>query len=517
MKSLFVIKGAIACSILFAASCSKNLDRYPINTTTSKEVFSTADGVKSALAKVYGSYATTGSGGPGSGDLAGIDAGTSDFLRLYWMAQELTTDEASCAWTADPGILPLSTMTWDPNNPLLNGLYNRSIYQITVANAFLRQSNGNTAANANDLKHYRAEARFLRAYQYWVLMDLFGNPPFVDESTPVGKVEPPRIARAELFKYVESELKAIDADLAAPKANEYGRADKAAAWALLARLYLNAKVYTGQDRYNDAATYAQKVIQSSYNLKTDYAHLFMSDNNLNNPEIILSINYDGNKTQNWGGMTFLIRGSSSSDEKDFGIPTGGWGGLVARKNLPKLFGDDYKNSPDKRAKLLAGDTYDITDMSKYAQGIKVHKFNNKKSDGTTPAGAQDFASTDFPLFRLAEQYLIYAEAVLRGATGSQATALQYVNDLRSRANATPLTSINLDDVLAERGRELYWEGFRRTDLIRYDKFTSSSYLWQWKGNTQNGMGVSSDLNVFPIPASDLGVNSNLLQNPGYAK
>ncbi|AYD48833.1 RagB/SusD family nutrient uptake outer membrane protein [Arachidicoccus soli] len=518
--SNIILAGALA---LTTFSCNKDLNRVPINTTTAQDVFSTAASTKEALAKVYGAFALTGSTGSGSSDLGGIDAGTSDFLRLYWNAQELPTDESICAW-GDPGISDLNFMSWTSGNILLNGLYNRSLYQITVVNSFLRSTEKPASGiSATDLTHYRAEARFLRAYQYWVLMDLFGNPPFIDENSLIGTVPPKQIMRADLFKYVESELLAIIPDLAAPKTNEYGRADQAADWALLARLYLNAKVYTGTDRSTDAITYATKVINAGYSLMPKYKNLFMADDNKNNPETILSINYDLNQTQNYGGTTFLVNGCIDGNipggPSAYGVPGGGWGGNRARSPLPKLFGSDYTTSNDSRAKLLQGNVYDISSVSTFAQGIKTAKFSNMNSDGTTPANASVYVSTDFPLFRLGEQYLIYAEAVLRGGTGGDmATAISYINKLRERAygnTSGDVTSISLPFILDERARELYIEGFRRTDLIRFGEFTTSTYIWPWKGGTAGGRSVEDKYNLYPIPSSDIVSNTNLVQNPGY--
>ena len=508
-------------------SCSKKLDRMPINTTGSKDVYGNMQGIKQALAKVYGAFALTGSTGSGSSDLGGIDAGQSDFLRLYWNAQELPTDETLCAW-GDPGIPDLNEMTWTSGNLLLNGLYNRSIYQITVANSFLREtanlSDGFTEEDKINVQHYRAEARFIRAYQYWVLMDLFANPPFTDENSAIGKVAPPQIKRADLFNYIESELKAIEPDLVEARQNEYGRADQAADWALLARLYLNATVYTGAGRYSDAVTAASKVINSSYTLHPHYNELFLADNNLNNPETILAIAYDGNVTQNYGGTTFLVNGcidgSTGAGPASYGVPAGGWGGLRARAPFPKLFGADYTKSKDKRATLLWGTDYEITNQSTFSQGVKVIKFRNLNHDGSLPDNASSFVSTDFPLFRLAEQYLIYAEAVLRGGTsGDKATAISYINLLRQRAygdNSGDVSSIDLNFILDERARELYYEGFRRTDLIRFDKFTGNGYVWPWKGGIKDGSSVDKRYNIYPIPASDIAANpDNLDQNDGY--
>jgi hypothetical protein len=512
----------------FTVSCNKDLNRTPTNAITSQLAFNSPAGYKQALAKVYGSYALTGSGGPGSTDLGGIDPGTSDFLRLYWGAQELTTDEAAIVWN-DPGLPEFHNMNWTSSNVMLTGLYNRCLYQVTVANAFIRESapetvaaRGITGTEATNIAQYRAEARFLRAFQYWVLMDLYANPPFVTENDPIGSFLPPQITRANLFNYVESELRSVDSVMVAPRQNEYGRADRAAVWALLARLYLNAEVYLGANngRYTDAVTYANRVINSGYTLSPNYRNLFLADNNSNNSEIILPIVYDGVHTQNWGGTTFIINASINAgmNPPAFGVPNGGWGGIRSTRNLPLKFGD-YSGNTDKRA-MFSGSTLDIIDPLVFTQGLAVTKFKNITSSGATaPSANGTWTSTDFPLFRLGEMYLIYAEAVLRGgAGGSTATALQYVNTLRARAfgnNLNGLGSLTLNNIIDERARELYWEGTRRTDLIRFNMFTPATYLWPYKGGVREGRAVDPKYNVFPIPATDIIANPNLRQNTGY--
>jgi hypothetical protein len=514
-----------AASVLTMASCSKNLDRLPNNGIYADSVYSSLAGYKQSLAKVYGAFALTGSNGPGSTDLAGIDAGLSDFLRMYWDAQELASDEAICAWVTDANgaIQELNTMNWSVNNAILTGLYNRCFYQITVANSFIRESasdavaaHGITGSDADEITHYVAEARFIRAYQYWVLMDLIGNPPFVTENDPIGSFLPPQISRDSLFGYVESELKAIEPDLLDARTNEYGRVDKGADWALLARLYLNAEVYTGTARWADAATYAKKVIDAGYQLKTNYNELFLADNNVNNPEMILPINYDALNTQTYGGTTFIVNASINTDmgTDKFGVPSGGWGGNRAKPTLPNLF-SDLSGSTDKRA-MFYGSTKDVTAINQFTDGLAVTKFRNINADGSTPANAGTFCSIDFPLFRLGEVYLTYAEASLRN--NDAATAVAAFNTIRQRAYGNTsgnISSVTLDDILAERGRELYWEGYRRTDLIRFGKYTGANYLWQWKGGVKDGTGVDSHLNIFPIPSTDIVANTNLVQNPGY--
>lgn len=532
MKNIH-LKIWIAVAIAGSASCSKQLNLQPVHTNTADIQYSSLEGYKEALAKVYGSYSLISSQGTGNSDVnfAGIsDVGVTDFVRAFWNLEDLTTDEAVCAWN-DADLQSMHNLNWVATNLYTHVIYARSLYQITVCNEFIRQSSdaelssrGITGNDAAEVRQFRAEARFLRAYQYWVLMDLFGNPPFVTDKDPIGKYIPPQISRDSLFNYVESELLAIQPDLVAPKQNEYGRADEAADWALLARLYLNAEVYTGKARYTDAINYAGKVINAGYSLMPKYKNLFMSDNNENNPEQILSIAYDATSSQNYGGTTFLIcsaHGTDPTDDAAYGIPAGGWLGNRSTQNLPLLFGNNYSSSSDGRS-LFGPGSLAVNDVLDFSQGVDVYKFSNVSSAGKTPYSPNGvLCSTDFPLFRLAEQYLIYAEAVLRGGTGGDLnTATNYINLLRERAygnTSGDITSsqLTLPFILDERGRELYWEGFRRTDLIRFGDFTSNSYLWPWKGGVAAGTGVSNNYNLFPIPAAEITVNPNLHQNPGY--
>ncbi|MEO6452506.1 MAG: RagB/SusD family nutrient uptake outer membrane protein, partial [Ginsengibacter sp.] len=332
---------------------------------------------------------------------------------------------------------------------------------------------------------------------------------------------PPQARRSEVFSYIESELKAIEADMPAPRTNEYGRADKGAVWALLARIYLNAAVYTGTAKYTEAITYSKKVIDGGYTLVTNYNWLMRADNNLNTSEFIFTINYDGLHTQGYGGTTFLTHAPVGGDmaASTFGIG-GGWSGARTTKNLPALF-PDVTGTLDKRAQFFTtNQNLEIADLTNFKDGLAVTKYRNVKRDGTS-GQSQDFSDVDMPLFRLSEMYLIYAEAVLRSGTGGDAvTALGYINTIRTRAYTNASGNIvsgqlTLDFILDERARELYWEGFRRTDLIRFNRFVESTYLWPWKGGVSSGTGVSSIRKIFPIPSRDINSNTNLRQNGGY--
>ncbi len=511
---------ALLFATVMIGSCVKDLNVTPKdpNIVTSLTVYDSPAAYKEGLAKLYATFALSGQQGPaGQPDIAGIDEGFSNYLRQYWNAQELSTDEAVIAWN-DASIKDFHWQTWAPNDVFIAAIYSRIMYTVALCNEYIRATTGKTDA---DIVKYNAEARFIRALAYYHAIDLFGNPPFVTEADSPGAFFPKQTTRAALFTYIESELKAIEGVLGAPRF-EYARADQAAAWTLLAKLYLNAKVYIGQDKNTECVTYCNKVIAAGYTLIPKYANNFTADNNLS-PEMILAITSDGQHTQTYGGMTYLIHagiGGSMSPAR-FGVG-GGWGGIRTTKAFVNKFADPSGNT-DKRAMFWTdGQKLDISDIGQFTDGWAITKYSNLTSTGAAaPHAHPDFVDTDYPLFRLADVYLMYAEAVLRGATtGDATTALGYVNALRQRAYGNASGNITagqltLDFILDERARELYWEGHRRTDLIRFGKFTGGAYLWPWKGKVAAGDATESFRDLYPIPSNDLGANPTLKQNPGY--
>lgn len=711
-------------------SCFNDLDTLPLDEDeiTSNVVYEDPNSYKQVLAKLYAGLSVSGQQGPaGLPDISGIDEGFSTYLRQYWKAQELSTDEAVIAWN-DGNIHDFHQQDWDANNEFITAMYNRIFYQISLCNEYLREtsdekldSRGVEGALRQEIIRYRAEARFLRGLSYWHALDMFRNVPFVTEEDAVGSFFPQQINKNDLFTFVESEMKAIEADLADPRSNDYGRADKAAAWMVLAKMYLNAEVYLGTARYTECIEYCKRIIDSGYQLDTEYEHLFLADNHTADG-IIFSINFDGLNTQTFGGMTFVVHAAvgGSMSPADFGVD-GGWGGtrttkaivekfpaigegsvvvapndgsvypyiyapgsyqgwdpanpatvlasvnddgnyegflyfaeentefkftpapnwdtdfgdnggdgtldpqganiLVADPGFYKVnvdlnnltytlekttwgligsatpggwdndtdltydvekgaltltvdlvpgeikfranddwalnFGDDggdallnrdganiqiasagnyeivlYLDKPDytysialpafdSRAMFYTnGQNLEIEDISLFTDGYAITKFKNITSDGQ-PGSDLVYMDTDFPMFRIADVYLMYAEAVLRGGTGGDAgTALGYVNAIRERAykgsgGNIAANEMNLDFIIDERARELYWECHRRTDLIRFGRFSNTTYLWPWKGGVPEGVSRDNIYDVFPIPSSDLGANPNLVQNTGY--
>ncbi|MDL2221577.1 RagB/SusD family nutrient uptake outer membrane protein [Parabacteroides sp. OttesenSCG-928-N08] len=512
---LFALSVSLTMSF---TSCVGDLDVKPIDPSVTQEFDQDA-----VFAKIYATMALTGQQGPdGNGDLDGIDEGTSAFFRLIFTINEYPSDEVICSW-GDEGIPELNYINWGSSHGQLMGLYARLNFDVTLCNHFLEMTEGMTDEKS---VRQRAEARFMRALNFYYLMDIYGNVPFSEKVT---SDLPDQIQRADLFAYIEKELKEIEADMYEPRQAPYGRADKAATWLLLSRMYLNAEVYAGTARWADAIAYSQKVIDSAYELAPVYQHLFMADNdgssvNKANQEIILPIRQDGVKIRSWGCGLYLIA-SMHTEGMTFWGTTEGWGGVRARAALTKKFfrdgnvpsGDEAaltKAAGDDRALFFSVDrTVDITNVNTFKEGLSIGKFSNIRAD---KANTNDplYTDMDVPFMRMAEAYLNLAEATLRNG-GDQSVALNAVNQLRKRANASQLATITLDGLLDERSREFYAEGYRRMDLIRYGYFTSNSYVWDWKGGTPKGTGVASFFNLCPIPIGDLNANEKLVQNPGY--
>jgi hypothetical protein len=530
MKKLFKVSYlAFALSVL---SCTNDLNTVPKDDDQflSEDFFSTEASYKQGLAGVYGNLSLTGTTGAGSSNISGIDAGTSQYGRCLWYMQDLSTDEVIWSYENDPGTADIQRTNWTASNPIFRGMYGRAMFQVALVNEYLRQTSdakldarGVSAATKADVQKYRAEVRVIRALAYYHIMDMFGKAAFVTENDPVGDFKGPQYDREQLFTYIETELKAleIDTNLADARANEFGRADKGLAWMILSKMYLNSESYFGTAKYTECITYANKIIGAGYQLATNYQHNFMADSNTNSAknEIIFPLQSDGRTTQNYGPTTVIINGEVGSIEGNgAALGVGGWGGaLRVRKQFGEKFADASFANDARKTLITANRNPIISTVSDRDTGYIITKFTNKTSTGANGSD-QGFVDTDFPLFRLADVYLMVAECQLRGGTGAtSAQALGYVNALRTRANGQTIAAanLNLDFILDERLRELHWEAHRRQDLIRFGKFTGGSYNWAWKGNGINGIALPQYYKLYPLPAESLAANSNLTQNTGY--
>lgn len=510
---------------LYAASCVNDLNTSPIDedVVTSELVFETPENFRLVLAKMYAGLSMTGQEGPaGQADIQGIDEGFSSYVRQLWTHQVITTDEAVVAWN-DPGLPDYNFQSWNESNEFVRAMYSRIYYQITLANEFIREAE---QSNEPVVADYKNEARFLRALSYWHALDMYGgNVPFVTEEDLIGAFMPEPSSAQELFDYIESELLDVVDDLPSPGGNEYGRADQGVVWTLLAKLYLNAEVYTGTDRSADAYEYASLLIDSgAYTLAEEYEHLFLIDND-ETGEIIFPVRFDGDNARTFGGTTFLICASLGGSMESDAFGTGcAWAGNRTTPEFVSLFEED-PDADDEYAWLdgralfhTDGQSLEIDNLSEFTSGFAVQKYRNVTSTGERGKNSE-FMDLDFPMFRLGDVYLMYAEAAIR-AGGDLSRATDLVNELRERAYGDvsgniSQSDLSLDFIIDERGRELYWEGHRRTDLVRFGLYTGGDYVWSYKGGSQEGSSTSSHLNIFPIPAADLNENLNLEQNPGY--
>ncbi len=553
INKLFILSAA---AILFS-SCLKDLDTLPLNTTdfTSENAYANEDSYLKALSYINGYYMLVGQDEAGKNDLGFSDSGQSEFLRQWFNMNEMTCDGLKCVW-GDSYLTELQHDSWGSStNDALVAVYTRAVKAIALVNEFLLQTTDSKieARGQSSLKGeiagYRAEARFHRAMFFYVLMDEFGNPPFPMPEN-IGGENPSRITRTDLFNWLETELLDLGSDNSAMPAVgsvPYPRPTKGSVWALLSRMYLNAEVYTGTARWQDAKDAAKKVIGMGYSLAPKYSDMFRQDNTENGSaekEFIFAIAYDRVSTQSWGGTSTFASASLSEEANlklgaEFGLSIingENWAGYhvpndyVARFQLngvvwgskTNVFGYDRASS-DKRAFFTNYGSVQDFDEKQVSTGWMCWKFCGLDSkdklvqqDGVP--GNWKLSSADMPIFRLAEMYLNYAEADARlnGGVVKDADALKYVKDLRDRAGVSMPSEVNLEWLLDERAREFMWEGHRRVDLIRFGKFTDVNYPWTLKGGLMNGkIALPSYKTIFPIIQSDLSSNNNLVQNEGY--
>ena len=519
MKNIKILMMSFAAvATLGLSSCVQDLETTPIdpNIELPGDVLKDEAAFEALLAKCYQGLACSSSDGANGGpDINGVDGGFGQYLRAYFNLQCLTTDEAVCCWN-DTGLPDMHNMNWQASNQFIVAMYYRIFYQVSLCNELIRQVNANPAGVVFQNKGALiAEARALRALSYYHAIDMFGNVPFATEHDSVGAVGPRQIMRPELFEYIEKECKELieGNDLAAEGTNVYGRCDKGFVKMILAKLYLNAEVYVGQDRYAECAALCEDLV-GKYTLAENFADLFAADNDrfaVGTQEIIFAVPHDGINTTSYGGTNFLIFAGTGGDMNaaEAGISSG-WGGLSVTKQVAERYAEG-----DARAMFFTDYGTAITDREVFTSGgYKSVKFRNVNSDGSA-AQTTGFVDTDFPLFRVADAHLMLAECAARGKADN-AKGLASLNAVRERAGLDAVSSFTAQDVLDERSRELMWEGHRRSDLIRFGQFTTDAYLWEYKGAVYEGKAVDDHRNLFPLPPADVNANGKLDQNPGYA-
>lgn len=515
MKKIYIIIAALA-ALMACGACTDDLDQKPVIGDTSETVYSRIDGYRSVLAKVYSSYSLIGAErGGGSADISSEQG--QDMIRNLFNMQELPTDEAAYKYASGDMLTNISFMQWDVNDVWVSDTYYRLYYIVALSNELLRNCASVPGSFSDseraEVATYALEARFMRAYTYWWVLDLFGKGPFVDENMPLTGYIPEAYDGSQLYDFIKNEIDQIAPLL--PETPSYARAGRAAAYALGARLAINGKVYTDTDHSAEALDYCKKVMALPYSLESDYRLLFNADNDRRTNEIIFAFATDNENSATWGSATYIIAGNCPNDGDDvrdlFGVGTA-WGNFSTRGEFTSLFAD----GDGRRLFLTDGrDEFFTEGIETANQGYRSYKWTNLDDNGNQACVTDIGVNTDFPAFRLAEIYLTAAEAVLRGATGmSRAEALGLVNELRKRAYGDDSGKVsdaqfNLEFLLDERARELYHELHRRTDLVRFDRFTTAAYIWQWKGGVIDGRAVNSRYNIYPIPMTELSANPNL--------
>ncbi len=530
MKKIFTI----FCMMALLVSCE--LDQYPHTETTSKDVYVSAENYESVLSGIYTSMIVNLS------SISGDDR-FQNYTRALLMFQEATTDNMDNVWAAGESTTDLNNLEWSAGDPWISAIYYHIYNIVALSNEFIRNASDEKISSFSDddkkkIIGWRNEARCLRALAYYHALDLFPAVPFVDESDPVGSYIPETYTREQLFGYLESELTELSSEGVLP-VSAYGHVTSGTASAILAKMYLNAEVYVGKVYYNECIKACKDVISMGYSLEDTYSNLFNADNHKRSNEIIFALACNATNTVAWGAGTYMVCATrfdfDAGMTEDFGVATY-WNCLRARPQLVDKFADGdsrgkfgsrnraaYTDSPEEGWYKVEGDTKyvyqdrpkEIIGHDETTSGWLINKWSNLTDSGEAASDTRvNGAETDFPIFRLADVYLMYAEAVLRGATeGTRGEALGYVNEIRERAYGNTDGNIadadlTLDFILDERARELYTEATRRTDLIRFGKYTSG-YTWNWKGGVKDGKDVDSKYTILPIPEAELSANPQL--------
>lgn len=593
MKSIinkFIVGSLILASGAGFTSCVGDLDQEPKDpsvVTSGQFKDNPQEYIAGLLANCYAGMTISGQGGAGESDITSPDAGMSCYSRAVYMLNEFPTDEVAWIYFSDAGVEELVKATWGSDNPVLNLAYSRFYTHIAVCNDFLRNMKNlgewdidptqlkspDGTPMTDEIAQFCLEARALRAYSYFHVIDFFGRAAVawdVDDNgnvIPYGQIPPQAESRAALYNKVVADLEDVLAKWPANHTPKYGRIGKDAVRGLLARFYLNEKVFT--DGASDAGwakcwNMCQQIITdhnvgSNHGLAKDYLALFGASNDRFMPgkaapadnEILWGLPYDHMNTQSYGGSDFLVfaalvdnSGKSLTEgfcnKTWYGVQSA-WGCMHARTQ----FSNKFDRNNDYRTFMWltenAGFSINNTTISKFTDGYIPIKFTNvaTQADGTyfrtvdsnglnrifpgdpaqgvTINANNSFVDTDLPLIRLAEIYLTAAECTLHGA-GNSAQGMQYVRWVRERAGIdTNIDALTADFILDERARELYWENVRRTDLVRNGKFTGGDYNWNWKNGVSGGGAIASHMNVYPIPSaivSSYGAGK-YIQNKGY--
>lgn len=573
MKNIILKTAVVGLLALGFTSCADDLNIHSIDPKSSPSY-----DVKQLLAKQYATLGVTGQTGPaGKGDLS-MDEGESGFFRTVFNLEELPTDECAWAWTDNTDIPNILGLSWTSSSQRAAWCWSRLAYDVRLYNQFIaecgEQVGPQVTAEVRFLRalHYYYFLDLFHKAPFKLTNDM--NLPGQKTGIELYKWIDQELTNLE---DTLADMGTYDNASGFGRADKGAAYALHAQLCLNAAVYTDGQITT--EAWKKAKHYCDLLIDGPYKLSdkavkdpsgnewSGYEQLFMGDNDENTnamKEIIFPIRQDGASTQEYAGSTCLIGGSSGA-----GMPykntNNYWTCYFARVNvLQKFFADpekdmprltedeskEYKDAHSTEAEVISIDnklgisTKDVQkkagdkralfymgiggadggkyrtltpgkQISGFLNGASIVKWTNYRSNG----GARHndtFDDTDIPLFRLGTIYMTRAEVEYR--LGDADAAAKDINTLRTRAgNTNLLSAASIDDqtLIDEWSRETFFEGRRRSDLVRFGLFTGSKYLWSFKGGVPNGTGVDSRYNIYPVPAIDVSGNPAITQNPGY--
>lgn len=438
-----------------------------------------------------------------------------DFLDWggWWFAQELTSDEMVCPnrngdWDDGGKWVVLHKHTWTNSTEAVNSMWSRFYKGISESNRVIEKYKSYEQTSVTEMNI--AKLRVLRAYYHYLAIDNYGNVPYVTSYADAEEL-PHKVARETIYNNLVADINECIPLIPASKSKT--AINKATSFCLLAKLYLNAEVYSGTPQWGLCEQAIDSVLAMGYSLEGDPLAPFVTNNSASNENIFV-IPYD---EDNYKGFNLHMRTLHYNHNLTYDMNVGPWNGFAAMEDHYNTYAD---NDQRKNGYFIVGQQYTsagapitdavaaspliinphipklIMDNSSSMEeirmsGARVKKFEIKK-------GAKDNLSNDFPIFRLADFILMKAEVRIRqGKNGDQ-----WLNQIRNRAGLSSITNATLNDVLAERGRELFWEAHRRQDLIRFGKFNQA---W-WEKNASDPSRC-----IFPIPQWAIDANPNLAE------
>lgn len=446
----------------------------------------------------------------------------ADDQGWWFLAQEISSDELAgptraTDWDDGGKWRRVHRHTWSNDDESVNRMWSAFYSGVTKSNQILDMMR--KLPQNEQIRAKMAEVETMRSFYYYLIMDNYGAAPYLTTAEDAPE-QPFKVKRSSMFDSLVTNLESNLSQL--KKIDSKYQATRYMAFALLAKLYLNAEVYTGTPQWGKAEAYIDSVLAGPYSLANNVSSPFAT-NNQNSSEIIFSIPYD---EDNFQGFRLHMRTLHYQHNLKYDMPVGPWNGFAvvptffdtysdqdARKEAYHIYGEQFDTQgniimdsqtekpldidPHLPALRMTSDAY--TSHVLRTSGARIGKYEIQM-------GAKENLSNDFPIFRLTDFYLMKAEVEMRqGNSGDQ-----WINPIRERAGVPTWDGATLEQLLAERGRELYVEGHRRQDLIRFGEFTDP---WWEKGGEYDGVANDPSVRTFPIPKWATDANPNLLEEP----